>query len=382
MPQIEDQSSTIVDAVKGQARSIADLTKTVSRGVPAMRDASENVLELNPSSTAPLLTSQANDVGTTFADGYLWVVDKAGQEPRGMVTSEFWVTPDSSASPDARYPGYILSNGSYVGTTAHFTGVGRFDGGIASDNTIAAANFWTGNNYFGPEGLSVGLAGMDSQSVWTDNGETFLSRHVCRAADVYADRVHVGNTYVDGGGVAAGNFGSGGANHNANGFGIGNCYMDFNWVAGAAGNFGGITLGGGGMNTGNRLIDAFFAPIYAGAFFQNISEARFKRDITPIAESQLDVVRGAPVYHYRYRDDAPVASSLAHDGDEEAAAAAAEQWRRGPMADDLPDHLLGDTPRGRAPEMGAMLNTAWAAIAELSAKLDDALGRIAALEAA
>lgn len=359
MPQIDAQSSTMIDAIKTQAASIADLTKTVSRGVPAMRDASENVLELNPSSTSPLLTSQTNDVGTVYSDGWLMSVDKTGQEWRNFAADTVqagggttFLNTGGVDAPAVTAHDYVQSNNVYASYMQANS--------LYGDRVSAGASVLDNTTLTAQQVLCEG-SGMNYSGVWC--GQSSIQPNSVAGPnvygyDVYADRVHVGNSYVDGG---VGFF------PQCNGYGAA---------------FGGVGIGGGGINTGNRAVDAFLAPMYAGAFFTNISEERFKRDIIPVADSQLDVVRGAPVYHFRYRRDVPVTSSPAHDGDEEAAAAAAEKWRRGPMADDLPDHVLGDTPRGRAPELGAMLNTAWAAIGELSDKLDAALARIAALEAA
>lgn len=127
---------------------------------------------------------------------------------------------------------------------------------------------------------------------------------------------------------------------------------------------GGLEVGGGGIvNYGG----------YSGA---GPSERRLKRDILPVEESHLDAVASAPIQHWRYLPEV--------GGDE----LDSEQWRRGPMADDLPADCLMSTELGTAPEMTGMLHRAWGAVGELAAKvyaqqhqIDALSARLDALEA-
>jgi len=217
--------------------------------------------------------------------------------------------------------------------------------------------------------------------------------------------------------VGAPNIWAGNAHMAVDGFGIGNAWMntyghftpqggvDFYGCYGSSSSFGGILTNGGGINTGWRMVDAGFGPMYAGAYWTNISEVRFKRDISRVEDSQLDAVLNAPLYHYRYNPnaihpntnaatermvdpDAPAVASTGPDDLEtpiadvnpEALQEAAEAWRFGPMIEDLPDQVVGDTPRGKAPDLTSLIYTAWGAIQELSAKLDKANEKIARLE--
>jgi hypothetical protein len=212
--------------------------------------------------------------------------------------------------------------------------------------------------------------------------------------------------------------------HDGRGFFIGPTWVDGGGVGGPGCSFGGVGINGGGINTGWRNIDAGFGHIFAGAYWTNISGSEQKRDITPIETSQLDAVLAAPLYHFRYKPT--VVNNLATDVESEIGVASvpdppsmpdqsrpttqvtepvlgaaettippepevvtginsgvaediAETWRFGPMVEDLPEQVIGETPRGKAPDLVSLVYTAWGAIQELSAKLDTANEKIAAL---
>jgi len=251
----------------------------------------------------------------------------------------------------------------------------------------------------------------------------------CQAIDAYnymsTNVLYIaGFRAADSGGVYSNSVWVGNAHMAVDGFGIGNAWMnrdghftplggvDYNGCYGSSASFGGMLMNGGGITTGWRNIDAGFGWMWAGGFVTNICEERFKRDITPIEESQLDTVLAAPLYNFRYDPEvinnvAPEVSSVPEAPDvgpqttetpDPASARStgtstsdpdlinsgvpeevAEAWRFGPMADDLPEHMVGETSIGKGPDLGAMVNTLWGAVQELSGKLDAANEKIAAL---
>ena len=332
--------------------------------------------------------------------------------------------------------GYIDTKGGYLGTS----------GGMID---AAGGQLWAGqivgqqNSYFDKLVRTVDLH---------VTGHTQLGR-----MDVYGDAYHHGwGIDLQGGGIGAsvaviGGVGiasngvypagkgiwnagtvdaawhqSGGAGFNGGGFYVGNSWIDGGGVGGPGCSFGGVGINGGGINTGWRNIDAGFGAIYAGIYYQNISEVGTKQDITPVQESQLDAVLAAPLYHFRYKpevvnnlaaevesdigvlsppeapdipvppespDDPPVVGPqqtsdipisdpdplLVTGINSGIAEEIAETWRIGPMVEDLPDQVVGDTPRGKAPDLSAMVNTLWGAVHELNGKLEAANERIASL---
>lgn len=363
MPQIDAQSSTLLDKIVDQDAALTDLTKTVARGVPAMRDASENVLELNPAANFPLLTSNVNDVGQSYVGGLLQVVDKTGQDWRDLSAG---VVTAGGGAVELNYGGLAATA---VTAQDYVAATNGLYGAFTSSTESYAQRFWAGNTLHSTTGFSVGNSGMDGGLVTSPQvyGGTRVS-----SPDVYGDRVHAGNSIMDNAGFGGFHFVAGGAVHDTGGFGIGDSWLNsFEVASNGRGFFGGINLDGNGIVTGWRMVDAGFGPMYAGAYYTNVSEAGVKRDVTPVEDAHLQAVVDAPLYHYRYRPDASV---VADDQTQ------ADTWRRGPMVDDLPEHVVGQTPHGKAPDMAAMLNTAWGAIRELSAKVDALSARLEAVE--
>lgn len=376
MAQLSEQSSDLLNTMRSQGAGLVELTRTVGRGVPALRDASDNVLELNPNSRTPLLVSNVNDVGITFNPYQLAVVDRTGQDYRGIQAESFG-TADYSAA--------LNSNGEVWGKS--FTG---------------------GETVFAPDVYGTRVHGSS----------------LVEAPDVYADRVHIfgaNGTVMDNAGVStAGHyvgkdyyaglgFYAGTAGHNQTAFFVGNTLMDKDGFA--AGHIfvtncyvsnefilGNSSIHVNGMHTPQFSADGIVvgtrtfmnnSGVFADGFFLNGSEARLKQDITPTEDAHLATVIDAPIYDWRYRADM-LATPAAAAADTAAAATTdtsdvtdpdVEPWRFGPLADDLPDRVLGDGPNGKAPDLVAMVFTAWGAIQELSAKLDTATEQIAELSA-
>lgn len=325
--------------------------------------------------------------------------------------------------------GYFDSKGGYVGTSGGMFDAagGQIWGGqiVGQQNSFFNKNLQTqtfqviGTSTFGPTNF-YGTADHHGWDLWAGNiNGTGLYGN---GLQLYGGQINAGNIFVAGcycNGVDVGGgwvsncarFQTYGSIMDSNGFYVGSAWLDGNGAGGAWGQFGGVVINGGGITTGWRNVDAGFGAMYAGIYWTNISETRYKRDITPVEASQLDAVLGAPMYYYRYdpdaihpdTNDAPekmatpdtpsvnivdgepslhaVDDSVPTDAEvpPEAVDEAADTWRFGPMVEDLPDHVVGETPRGKAPDLGAMVNTAWGAIQELSQKLDEANQKIADL---
>lgn len=138
----------------------------------------------------------------------------------------------------------------------------------------------------------------------------------------------------------------------------------------------GIAIGGGTITCG----DVHAAGVYCNgvACYGNVtaesyttgvpSSRELKRDIRPVEESHLDTIRNAPLYHWRYSPGA-----VDHLDP--------EQWRMGPMADDLPADTVTTSEHGPAPELTGMLYRAWGAIRELDEVVAAQGEQIAALTA-
>jgi hypothetical protein len=255
-------------------------------------------------------------------------------------------------------------------------------------------------------------------SIDTQGGSVYTRNLEAWGGNIWAQGAITADNYIGSRDIWSGN-----SHMNGDGFGIGNAWMngsghftpnggvDFYGCFGSSASFGGMGFNGNGIVTGWRTVDAGFGWVWAGAFITNICEERFKRDIAPIEESQLDTVLAAPLYNFRYDPEAinnvapDVASvpeapdvgrqtteapdlGLTSTGTSTSAPDlinagvpedVAEAWRFGPMADDLPDHLVGETSIGKGPDLGAMVNTLWGAVQELNEKLEAANEKIAAL---
>jgi len=264
---------------------------------------------------------------------------------------------------------------------------------------------------YGPTYLHGNSIDAQGGSLYTRNVEAWGGNIWAQGsitADYYLGSRDIwsGNSHMNGDG-----FGNGNAWMNANGHFTPQGGVDYFGCFGSSSSFGGILTNGGGITTGWRQVDAGFGLMWAGGFITNICEERFKRDITPIEESQLDTILAAPLYNFRYNPEVinNVASEAAsvtvipevgpqttEAPDPESARSlvgtdsnppinpgvpeeVAEAWRFGPMADDLPDYLVGETSIGKGPDLGAMVNTLWGAVQELNGKLDAANEKIANL---
>ena len=325
----------------------------------------------------------------------------------------------------------------------HMHGYKIFNEGGHTDTgggQIVAGNLWanqivgTKNAFFD---LNVQAKTMHCLETFTSGrqdvyGPTYTHGNSidCQGGSIFPRNVEAwgGNIWAQGA-ITADNyigsrdFWSGNSHINGDGFGIVDAWMnryghftpqggvDYYGCFGSSSSFGGILTNGGGITTGWRQVDAGFGLMWAGGFITNICEERFKRDIAPIEESQLDTVLAAPLYNFRYDPEVinnvaseAVASVTPEVGPQTTEAPdpglarstgtstsapdlinpgvpeeVAEAWRFGPMADDLPDYLVGETSIGKGPDLGAMVNTLWGAVQELNGKLDAANEKIANL---
>jgi hypothetical protein len=362
--QIDQQSATLIDRLGDQDVSINDLAKTVARGVPAMRDASENVLELNPNATIPLLTSRRNDVGQSYVTGLLQVVDKTGQEWRD------------------------LSAGVITG------------GGGATEL-----------NYGGIETQAITVRDYLSAA----NG---VYSTTSSASDAYADRFHAGGCLMDSVGIAIGPSTLTAVDMGAPGlFGYdvttlrgrvvehwtcGNVHINNGGISGPAASFGGVNVNGGGVDTQGRNMWCW--GLYAqgvqaaGGSFNVIawgataawSDRRLKHDIVDVDRSEaLGHLLALRPREFEWNDHP-------------------ERGRvRGFVADEMPERFQREIPNPQPDEdddgeplgaydlgevitttvtgvqaLSAKLDAATETIAALTARLDAALDRVAALEAA
>lgn len=333
MPQIDQQSNTLLDKLDTHDAGIADLNKTVARGVPALRDASENVLTLNPSSTVPLLASPVHDAAVQYYNASVAFTNATGENLRPASADRF-TTANVAAGIDsygAVWGHDLASSGNLradVGVYGAYTQTYDVYSQRIGTGDITSSNINSTSTVYSPSVTATNVyvgGGVRSPYYQTAN---------CYVGD---QAIWAGSTVMDVNGMAAGHFASG------------NCLMDFNTVQGPVGSF-------------TQLFCSFFngAP----------SARTKKRDVAPV--SLLAAVEAAPSYSYRYTEQAAALME----------GISADDWQVGPMTDDLPPDLVGPGQYGESIEYLAMVRWAWGAIGELSKKLDAALARIDTLEAA
>lgn len=93
-PQI---AVSTLDHLKSLGDNTTQLQRAVGHGQPALRDASGNILVMNPAASNPLLVAQGHDVALNMAPstvlgntGTLTITDETGQHPRPIVASNFY----------------------------------------------------------------------------------------------------------------------------------------------------------------------------------------------------------------------------------------------------------------------------------------------------
>jgi hypothetical protein len=352
---------SLLGKVKDQTVKLDELSRTVARGVPALRDAGNNLLALDPSSAVPLLSAPEHDVALKFKDasnntGILAIVDKTGENPRTLETGT--INPRGNG---------IINAGSVGSSSINNTGnlvtrsIQSGTGGISSSGLIDAGTLKAVGITVGAGGISCTGANLDVKGLIVHDG------NIACYGNINAGVVVASGMQVAGGGVSSGGL------------------LDAP----------GVTAGGRGVATVGdmncRSISAaynVFANI--GVYAPNLgnySSARLKTAQRPLADliggSPLDLIErvGRSVHVYKYNPE--TAPELADDTE-----------RVGFNLDQLPESLVnppspipgpGDDPGGLGHEsynVITMLSTTMAALAELRAENAALTARVAALEAA
>jgi len=372
--QIDQQSATLIDRIGDQDTSINDLAKTVARGVPAMRDASENVLELNPGATFPLLTSRPNDVGQAYVDGTIQVVDRTGQEWRdlaaGTITGGGGATELNSGGIDTK----ALTVRSYldVASTVYATSSQVYD--------AYAERVHCGNAIMNSGGFGIGNSWMNNDGHWGPNGS-------------------FGGVVINGGGINVGGRGvwNGGTIDGALHY-SGGAYFNGGGFTGPAASLGGVVINGGGIDTYGRNVWAYNLycagiSAWSGGSFFNLayaflvpySDRRMKHDIVDVDQAEaFDHFLALRPREFEWNDHPEQGRVRGFVADEMP-----ERFQRQAGLDDDDEPLggydLGEvvtTTVGAVQALSAKLDAATEKITALTARLDAALDRVAALEAA
>lgn len=407
MAQLGEQSNTLLDKLTGNGEDISTLTKTVGRGVPALRDASENVLELVPASRVPLLVSSVNDVGVTYDNGWVKVTDSTGQEGR-------WLGAENVIAGD--YAAGIQSNGLVYGETLQASvnihaGNGVYStvssaiqvdaqrvycgGALHNTGGFGIGNSWlntnevfASNGYLGGVHINGGGINPGGRGIW-NAGTVDGALHVAGAASFTGNGftgpgANIGGMFFNAGGVQPNGRGvwnagvvdaavhvSGSASFNGGGF------------TGPGASLGGVAINGGGIDLwGRNLVGynfycaginassggAFFNLAYA--FLVPYSDRRMKHDIADLDEAEaLDNLLAMRPREFVWND---------HE----------DRGRvRGFIADEMPDRLQR-THEGRGDgesalggyDLGEVVTTTVVAAQTLFRDLDEATDRITALE--
>jgi hypothetical protein len=363
---------SLLGKVTDQKNKLDELSKTVARGVPALRDAGNNLLALDPSSAVPLLSAPEHDVALKFKDasnntGILAIVDKTGENPRTLETGT--INPRGNGIINAGAVGSSsVNNTGNIVTRSIQSGAGGISSSANIDTTglivraggiSILSNGGLSANTIDAVGLRMGAGGISCPNAQIDTyGLIVRNTITCN------NNMSVIGMSVGGGGVSCGGTVDT-VRLIAGGQGI-SCYGDINcrtisasWnVIAGLGVYGpNIVYSSAGLKTGQRpLVDL-------------------------IGESPLDLIErvGRSVHVYKY--DAEVAPEIA-DGVE----------RVGFNLDELPRSLVipptpipveggVDSPGHESYNATTMLATTMAALAELRAENAALAARVAALEA-
>lgn len=316
MPQIAAQADGLIDRLTTQATDLSTLKQTVARGVPALRDAAENVLELNPATSTPLLASNANDIGTSFSNGVLAVVDQTGQEQRAL-TADKVVVGDGATEINA---GGLSGQAATLSAYLYVAGSGNayvfaHDGKATATDRYEApgATFGGVNIGYGygvdTEGraINVGNSKMDVNGLFGNQvngfGASFGGVSIGGGIDTGGGTIQCGTSQVTHAGV----------------------YGD--QINGSAGSIAGVRMNGGWCQVGTSYMngaqveaehirsgDGGFTTLYYYALVAPPSERAMKIEESPIRNG-LDVVRLLVPARWRWRAPHPAVGPVAPELD-------------------------------------------------------------------
>lgn len=332
-------NTTMVDQVGSLSSSHEELVRAVGQGVSALRDSSDNVLEMNPDELYPALGSFLMGVTCQWSPNTFQVRDHTQQHWRDLSARNISCQEGGGITCDTghptydthMYPGEISAPGGII-----TTGLG-FSGTVNSDFLFIGGDAHVGNN------LDV------SQKVTTQNVfATTLLGNVRGTNAQYTDYCDATNS------MTTFEFFCQTVHADGNIASLGEIYAQI-----------GVT--------GGIFVQA---PTLYGTL-SGSSDSRVKRDIVPVSDDDLDVMLAAPVKRWRRLPSPDLTGE-------------APAPQVGPMAEDLPEVAQRPGPPGPDGEpdgvmhydMQTYVGLLHGLIQRMSSKIDDLTSRVAALEGA
>lgn len=89
MPVTQVPSKYLSDTINTMRRQLDELTRAVGRPAGAMRDGSDNVVEMVTGAAYPVLGARGQDVSLIMANGAATVADQTGRDPRPITAAVF-----------------------------------------------------------------------------------------------------------------------------------------------------------------------------------------------------------------------------------------------------------------------------------------------------
>lgn len=149
-----DAPRGVVDTINAQRANLAELTRAQGRGTTALRDASGNVLQMNPDARYPLLTAATSDSSVAFTpEGVVKIMSPDTEQDRDMTVRD------------------IASSGNVQANGFHATGDGYFTHALTADHIIAGngADFGGGTVHGGVANFGQVNVGNGQVNCWQLN---------------------------------------------------------------------------------------------------------------------------------------------------------------------------------------------------------------------